>query len=222
MRCAHKSASSILLLAATIALATCVGSATGSESETIQANSSQNGKLIVVTLTVFNYSSSTDLQVLSQAFHEGQDRGLAIALSKTKAVGRCSIAGAIGYDVAFIQMVPTATGRKIVFITNRPHPLDEADPPQGSESFDLAVGQFDLNDTDKTKSTGFLFPSSKLAIDDQGVFHYDLAGSSWSLVDILDSPGAPALAKRPAADAIIMESGSLAVQLPISKNAQLP
>ena len=72
---------------------------------------------------------STD--TLSQAFQEGQDQRLAAALSKTKAVGRCSIAGAISYDVAFIQMQQTPTGRKIVFITSRPHPLDVADPPAG-------------------------------------------------------------------------------------------
>ena len=173
-------------------LATSIGFASSPESETIQATYAQNGKLIGVTLIVYNYSTLADLQILSQAFQEGQDQGLAAALSKTKAVGRCTIAGAISYDVAFIQMVPTPTGRKIVFITSRPHPLNEADPPQASQSFDLAVGQFDLNDTDKTKSTGFLFPASKLVLDDQGAFHYDLAGNPWSLVNILDSQGTPA------------------------------
>jgi hypothetical protein len=37
---------------------------------------------------------------------------------------------------------------RITFFANRPHPLDESDPLNASESFDLAVGQFDLNDTD--------------------------------------------------------------------------
>ncbi len=62
-----------------------------------------------------------------------------------------------------------------------------------SQSFDLMVGQFDINDTDNTKSTGFLYPASKLVIDEQGEFHYDLAGSPWSLVNVLDSNWAPAL-----------------------------
>jgi hypothetical protein len=53
----------------------------------------------------------------------------------------------------------------------------------------LVVGQFDLNDTDPTKSTGLLYPASKLVINQQGAFHYDLAGSPWSLVDVLDSEG---------------------------------
>jgi hypothetical protein len=191
-RCARKFAYSIGLLVGTITLATSVGLASSPESETIQATYAQNGKLIAVTLIVYNYSSPADLEILSKAFQVGQDQGLAVALSKTKAVGRCAIAGAISYDVAFIQMVPTPSGRKIIFITSRSHPFVEADPPQPSQSFDLVVGQFDLNDTDKTKSTGFLFPASKLVIDDHGAFHYDLAGSPWSLVNILDSQDTPA------------------------------
>jgi hypothetical protein len=129
----------------------------------------KQAKPISVTLIIYNYSTPSDLQILSQAFGEGQDRGLATALSKTKAVGHCSITGALSYDVAFIQMVVTPTGRKITFITSRPHQFDEADPP-ARQSFDLAIGQFDLNDTDNTKSTGFLYPASKLVIDKQGEF----------------------------------------------------
>jgi hypothetical protein len=62
------------------------------------------------------------------------------------------------------------------------------------------VGQFDLNDTDATKSTGFLFPASKLVIDDQGKFHYDLAGNAWALVNVLDSNRDGALAEAKAGD----------------------
>jgi hypothetical protein len=47
------------------------------------------------------------------------------------------------------------------------------------------VGQFDLNHTDPAKSTGFLYPASKLVIDDQGESHYDLAGNPWALADVL-------------------------------------
>ena len=130
--------------------------------ETIQATYSQAGNTIGVTLIVYNYSTPSDLQTLSQAFQKGQDRELATALSITKAVGHCSITGALSYDVDFIQMVPTPTGRQIIFITSRPHPVDESGPPGAPQSYDLAVGQFDLNDTDPAKSTGFLFPASKL------------------------------------------------------------
>jgi hypothetical protein len=78
---------------------------------------------------------------------------------------------------------------------------DEANPSPDSQSFDLLVGQFDINDTDNTKSTGFLYPASRLVMDEQGNFHYDLAGNPSSLINVLDSNWAPALARREAPDA---------------------
>jgi hypothetical protein len=180
------------MLAGTCTLGTTPGFAASPNSETIQANYTQAGKTISITLIIYNYSTPSDLQLLSRAYEEGQDRGLATALSKTKAVGHCSITGALSYDVNFIQMVVTPTGRKIIFITSRPHQSDEGASGIESQSFDVAVGEFDLNDTDNTKSTGFLYPASKLVIDQQGVFRYDLSGNPSPLVNVLDSKAASA------------------------------
>ena len=201
IRCGSKLGSSCLLLVGTLALGTTPGFARSPSFETIRATYSQAGNTIGVTLIVYNYSTSADLQVLSLAFQEGQDRELATALSKTKAVGLCTITGDLSFDVAFIQMVVTPTGRQITFIANRPLQSDEVNPSSDSQSFDLMVGQFDMNDTDSTKSTGFLYPASRLVVDEQGAFHYDLAGIPWSLVKVLDSNWAPALAEREAPDA---------------------
>jgi hypothetical protein len=187
IRHANNAAFVILLLAGTFAPGAARGFAAGPNLETIQATSTQAGVTAALTLIVYNYSTPSDLQVLSQAFHDGQDRGLASALSKIKAVGHCSIAGGLSYEVAFIQTVPTPTGRKITFIASRPHPVEEADPPVTAAPFDLAIGQFDLNDVDASKSTGFLYPASKLLLDQQGEFHYDLAGTPWPLANVLDS-----------------------------------
>jgi hypothetical protein len=189
------------MMATIFTMAATLGFAATPNPETIQAIYSQAGNAIGVTLIVYNYSTAADLQVLSQAFQEGKDRGLAIALSNTKAVGRCLIKGNVSYDIAFIQMVLTPTGRQIIFITSRPHPLVESDPPATPKSFDLAVGQFDLNDTDPAKSTGFLFPASKLVIDEQGEFHYDLAGNPWALANVLDSKATAPHAVPSVADA---------------------
>jgi hypothetical protein len=199
IRCARTLAFSSLLLAGTCILGTVPGFSAGLDSETIQASYAQSGNTVNITLTIYGYSSPSDVHALSQAFQQGQDQALVAALSKTRAVGHCSIAGALSYDVAFIQMIPTPTGRKIIFITNRPLQLDEvklgASPP-----FDLEVGQFDLNDADPTKNTGFLYPASKLVIDKQGVIHYDLAGNPLPLINILNSRPAPATAEPSVAD----------------------
>ena len=199
IRCARKLGFSSLLLVGTLTLGAIQGFSASPNSETIQATYAQADNMISVMLTIDGYSAPSDLQSLSQAFTEGQDRALVIALSKTKAVGHCSINGALSYDIAFIQMVVTPTGRKITFITNRPLQIGEVKSDTSSQSFDLAVGQFNLNDTDNTKSTGFLYPASKLVIDEKGEFHYDLTGAPWSLIDIHDSRAASgeALAQGP-------------------------
>jgi hypothetical protein len=201
MRWARKSGSSSLLLAGLFALGTATAFSASPGSEKIQATYTKDGNVVRVALVVYNYTSSADLQVLSSAFQKGRDRELAAVLSKTKAAGHCTITGDLSFDVAFIQMVVTPTGREIIFIANRPLQPDEVNPSRNSESFDLLVGQLDINDTDNTKSTGFLYRASKLVIDEQGEFHYDLAGNPWSLVNVVDSnsaPAPPALAGRDA------------------------
>jgi hypothetical protein len=196
IRCGGKLGSSGLLLAGLLALGVTRGYSSSPGSEKIQAAYTQDGNMVNVTLVIYGYSSLSEKQILSQAFEEGHDQGLAAALSKSKAAGLCSITGDLSFDVAFIQMVVTPTGRQITFITGRPLQSDEVNPDSESRSFDLMVGQFDMNDTDTSKSTGFLYPASRLLIDQQGELHYDLAGGSWSLVNVLDSIWAPALAER--------------------------
>lgn len=107
------------------------------------------------------------------------------------AVGRCILAGDACYDIASFQLVLTPSGRQIVIITRRPHPFVESNPPAMQPAFDLAVGQFDLNDTDSAKGTGLLFQASKLVVHEQAEFHYDLAGPPWTLHNVLDSNGTP-------------------------------
>jgi hypothetical protein len=59
-----------------------------------------------------------------------------------------------------------------------------------------------MNDTDNSKSTGFLYPASKLVIDGEGKLHYDLAGSPRPLVDVLDSKWAAGSAERRPPDTV--------------------
>ena len=87
IRCGRKLGSFSLLLVGLLALGTTPGFSSSPSFETIRATYSQAGNMTGVTLIVYNYSTSADLQVLSLAFQEGQDRELATALSKTKAVG---------------------------------------------------------------------------------------------------------------------------------------
>jgi hypothetical protein len=189
-----------ILMGGAIALgATLANSSPSPAPESIHATFAQTGSTVSINLTIDTYSTPSDLAILSRAFQDGHDQALVTALSKTRAVGHCSIAGTLGYDIAFIQTAVTPTGRRITFVTNRPLQLGEATSDATSPSFDLAIGQFDINDTDASKSTGFFFPASKLVIDKLGAFHYDLAGTPMSLINVLDSksPANETLAQIP-------------------------
>ena len=165
------------------------------KAETIEAQAmgtgTQLGRSIGITLTIQDFSTMAERQTLVDAFEKGQNQGLVNALKKMRAVGRISITGTLGYDVSYIRLITTPTGRKIRFITNRQISFAEVWTDSPSQSFDLSGGEIDINDQDKNKSTGVLFPAAQLVIDKQGQLQIDLTQNSWKLVDVLDWKGTP-------------------------------
>ncbi len=165
------------------------------KNETIDATAfgtgTQMGQNIGVTLNIYEYSTPADRQILVQAYDKGQNQGLVNALQRMKAVGHVEITGTLGNDCSFIRMIPTATGRKIVFLTNRQIRFGEAFFDSQSQSFNLTAGILDINDQDKSKSTGVLYPAAQLILDTQGELQWDLAQNSWRLVDLIDWKGTP-------------------------------
>jgi hypothetical protein len=161
--------------------------------ETIEATAmgtgNQMGQTIGISVEIYEYSTPEERQILVDAFAKGQNQGLVNALTKMHAVGHISITGTLGYDLAFIRMIPTPTGRTIRFVTNRQIRMGEAWADSQSQSFNLTAGEFDLNDTDKSKSTGVLFPECQLAIDKEGKLQFQLTQNAWKLVDVIDWKG---------------------------------
>src|SRR5664279_3691966 len=173
-----------------------IGSISGfarNKNETIDATaygtSTQLGRNVGVTLIIYEFSTPEDRQILVEAFQKGQNQGLYNALSKMKAVGRIQIPGTLGYDVSFIRLIPTSTGRTIKFITNRKISFGEAYADSQSQSFDLTAGQFELNDQDKSKSTGVLYPAAQLLINKDGEIQLDLNQNAWRLSNFIDWKG---------------------------------
>ena len=166
-----------------------------SKPETIDATArgteTQMGKEFPVTLTIYEYSSQADNQILTEAFQNGKDQGLFNALSKMKAVGHIAVTGTLGYDVSYIQVIPTPNGRKIRFVTNRLLRFGEVYRDSRSTSYNLTAGEFDINDEDKSKSTGTFYPEAELTIDKQGQLQYNLVGFPWQFVDVIDWKGTP-------------------------------
>jgi hypothetical protein len=161
--------------------------------ETIDATAfgtgTQLGQNIGVTLDIYEYSTPADKQVLVQAYQQGQTKGLVSALQKMRAVGHVEITGTLGYDCSYIRMFSTPTGRKIVFATNRQIKMAEAWTDSNSMSFDLTAGVLELNDQDKSKSTGSLYPAAQLVLDKAGELQLDLLQNPWRLSDLLDWKG---------------------------------
>jgi hypothetical protein len=182
------------LLVALITLG--ISSASSREkSETIEATAfgtgTQMGQNIGISLNIYEFSTPADRQILVQAFQKGQNQGLSNALQRMKSVGHVEITGTLGYDCSFIKMTQTPTGRKIVFVTNRQIRFGEAFTDSQSMSFDLTAGSIELNDQDKSKSTGVLYPAAQLVLDKEGQLQLDLNQNPWKLVDILDWSGTP-------------------------------
>jgi hypothetical protein len=198
LKCAiHNFASRSLILLIVLTTGSTLGFSGGPKPETIDATaegtSGQLGHMVGITLDIYDYSTPADTQILNQAFEKDQDHGLVNALSKMKAVGHISVTGTLGYDVGYIHEIVTPTGRKITFVTNRLIRFGEAYWDTRSESYNLTVGELTLNDTDKSKSTGFLYPECKLKMDKRGKLQFDLVGNPFTLNDVLDWKGTPGL-----------------------------
>jgi hypothetical protein len=190
----HKRALVSLLISGVMILGATPGFSQGRvKPETIEASAmgtgTQMGQVIGITVIIYEYSTPEDRQVLLDAFNKGQNQGLVKALNKMKAVGHIAITGTLGYDLSFIKLIPTPTGRKIRFVTNRPITFGEAWTDSSSQSFDLTAGEFDVNEGDKSKSTGVLYPAAQLVIDKQGQLQIQLNQNAWKLVDVIDWKG---------------------------------
>src|ERR1700745_897003 len=130
--------------------------------ETIDATafgtSTQLGKNFGVKIIFYEFSSPEDRDILIQSFQQGQNDGLVNALEKMKSVGRISIPGTLGFDVSYIREILTPTGRTIRFVTNRKIAFGENYWNTQTKSFNLTAGEININDKDKSKSDGVLFP----------------------------------------------------------------
>src|SRR6266404_1581846 len=159
-------------------------------SETIDATafgtSTQLGRTFGVKLIIYEFSGPEDRDILVQAFQKGQNDGLVNALEKMKSVGRIQIPGTLGYDVTYIREILTPTGRTIRFVTSRKIAFGEAYWDTQTKSFNLTAGEIKINDKDRDKSDGVLFPAAQLIVNKEGELQWELNQNSWRLTNILE------------------------------------
>ena len=58
--------------------------------------------------------------------------------------------------------------------------------------FNLTAGELGINDSDKHKSNGLLYPEAQLALDKEGQSKFELTQNAWKLMDLIDWKGTPA------------------------------
>jgi hypothetical protein len=158
--------------------------------ETIDAtafgSSTQLGRNFGVKITIYEFSSPEDRDILVQAFQQGQNDGLVNALERMKSVGRITIPGTLGYDLSFIREIITPTGRTIRFVTNRKIAFGESYWNSQTKSFNLTAGEININDKEKDKSGGVLFPATQLIINKEGELQWELNQNEWKLINIIE------------------------------------
>lgn len=159
-------------------------------SETIDAtafgSSTQLGRNFGVKIIIYEFSSPEDRDILVQAFQKGQNDGMVNALEKMKSVGRITIPGTLGFDLSFIREIITPTGRTIRFVTNRKIAFGESYWDSQTKSFNLTAGEININDKEKDKSGGVLFPAAQLIINKEGELQWELNQNEWKLVNIIE------------------------------------
>jgi len=158
--------------------------------ETIDATafgtSTQMGRTFGVKIIIYEFSSPEDRDILVQAFQQGQNDGLVNALEKMRSVGRIQISGTLGYELSFIREILTPTGRIIRFVTSRKIAFSESYWGTQTKSFNLTAGEINLNDKDKSKSDGTLFPAAQLIVNKEGELQWELNQNGWRLTNIID------------------------------------
>ena len=183
-------ATGIKLLVALLMIACVPGFGQRGSTETIDATafgtSTQMGRNFGVKILIYEFSNPDDRDILVQAFQKGQNDGLVNALEKMKSVGRISIPGTLGFDLSFIREIVTPTGRTIRFVTNRKIAFGESYWNTQTKSFNLTAGEININDKDKSKSDGVLFPAAQLIINKEGELQWELNQNSWRLTNILE------------------------------------
>lgn len=183
-------ANGVSFLIALLIVASVPGFGQRANTETIDATafgtSTQMGRNFGVKIIIYEFSSPEDRDILVQAFQKGQNDGLVNSLEKMKSVGRITIPGTLGFDLSFIREIVTPTGRTIRFVTNRKIAFGESYWDAQTKSFNLTAGEINIDDKDKSKSDGVIFPAAQLIVNKEGELQWELNQNSWKLTNIIE------------------------------------
>ena len=184
LRTASWIAAALLLLASVSALAQ-----EGSGRETYQATAmgqgTQMGRLYSVNIIIESYSTPEERQSLIEAFNKGGNEAIVDVLTHLPSRGRIAITGTLGYEIKFARVFPTATGRKIRIVTDRPLHFGELRRGDRSTDYSLSVLELDISNV-KGQSGGVLLPACQFKISKEGELELEAYQNPWKLTNFLD------------------------------------
>ena len=124
-----------------------------------------------VKIVITGYSTFDDRDALMKVFLEKGSQGLADALKKMPSLGKLSFTGEADYDIRYVKVIPTDTGRTIRVVTDRFMTGAEARGRTNLSYADYNLSVVELNiSNDKKKSTGTFLPACELLINkDKGI-----------------------------------------------------
>lgn len=175
----------LVTLASVAALFVITASAQQTIDATATGTGTQLGHPTNIRLIINSFSTPEDRETFKQAFLTGQNNGLVEALRRARSVGRITLPGTVGFDVSYISQVPTPTGRKITFVTNRRIAIGEAANNTRSRSFNLTGGEITIDDSNSSNSSGVLYPAAQLIINVDGDLQVELRQNPWRLNNII-------------------------------------
>ena len=124
------------------------------------------GRTTNVKIYINGYSTPQDAERLHAALVDGGSKALLKVLSKMKSMGRIEREGTVGnYDFKLILSKPTATGRHIYAVADRPIGFLEEYFSTRSKDFPFGILELDLKeDNEKEKGEGTLIYAAKVRV----------------------------------------------------------
>ncbi|HEX5886906.1 MAG TPA: hypothetical protein VFY67_20365 [Pyrinomonadaceae bacterium] len=148
--------------------------------------STQMGRVVSVNLIIEELSSDEERAGLLEAFQQKGNEGLVNALHKMKSKGRMSVTGTLGYDVAYIKLFPQPDGTTILrMVTDRPLRFGEVWADSRTSDYEVSGVEIIINNKDKKKHTGTLYPACRLKMNKQNELELELYQNPWKLVNIM-------------------------------------
>ena len=124
------------------------------------------GRTTNVKIYINGYSTTQDAERLHAALVDGGSKALLKVLSKMKSMGRIEREGTVGnYDFKLILSKPTATGRHIYAVADRPIGFLEEYFSSRSKDYPFGILELDLKeDNEKEKGEGTLIYAAKVRV----------------------------------------------------------